>query len=300
MSTEGDKRTNVAKSTKVDMSTKVAKSTPVDMSTEVDLLTEVKNQLRVCLLSVKYNIMREMINKVTFLTNICFMMLNNASFLIQWAILFRLKGDIGGYGLREVMLLWALSASSYGLSHILFARVFSLPELIINGKLDAYLVLPKNVLLGVMTSSTRPSALGDLAYGLILVCVCGFGIKRIFMFLLFTVTGAAIITAFALLMGSLSFWFVRMEIFGDQMLGATVSFATYPDGIFKGGVRFLIYFIIPTGMMVYEPVHIITAFDLRGLLVVLGYTFLLSVLAVAVFYRGLRRYSSGNLMAARI
>lgn len=264
------------------------------------MLTAVKNQLRVCLLSVKYNIMREMINKVTFLTNICFMMLNNASFLIQWAILFRLKEDIGGYGFREIMLLWGLSASSFGLSHILFARVFSLPELIINGKLDAYLVLPKNVLLGVMTSSTRISAIGDLAYGLLIVCLTGFRIKRILLFLLFTVTGAVIITAFALLLGSLAFWFVQTEMFGTQMQNVVISFATYPDGIFEGTAKFLLYFIIPTGMMVYQPVHMMTDMDLNGLFVVLGYAVLLSAAAIAVFYRGLRKYSSGNLMGARV
>lgn len=264
------------------------------------MLTAVKNQLRVCLLSVKYNIMREMLNKVTFLTNICFMMLNNASFLVQWAILFRLKEDIGGYSFREVMLLWGLSASSFGLSHILFARVFSLPELIINGKLDAWLVLPKNVLLGVMTSSTRTSAIGDLLYGILAVCLTGFQIKRILLFFLFTVTGAVIITAFALLVGSLSFWLVRTEIFGNQMLNVVISFATYPDGIFKGTAKFLLYSIIPTGMMVYQPVHMITDMDLSGLLMVLGYAVLLSVIAAAVFYRGLRNYSSGNLMGARV
>ena len=47
------------------------------------MLTAVKNQVRVCVLSVKYNIMREMLNKVTFLTNILFMMLNNATFIVQ-------------------------------------------------------------------------------------------------------------------------------------------------------------------------------------------------------------------------
>ncbi|MDE7297486.1 MAG: hypothetical protein K2N94_01495, partial [Lachnospiraceae bacterium] len=74
----------------------------------------VKNQVRVCLLSVKYNIMREMLNKVTFLTNIGFMMLNNASFIIQWVILFGLKEDIGGYNMAEIMLFWGLAASTYG------------------------------------------------------------------------------------------------------------------------------------------------------------------------------------------
>ena len=135
---------------------------------------------------------------------------------------------------------------------------------------------------------------------MVLGLICSRGVAGFFLYLLFTVTGAVVFTAFALLLGSLSFWFVRMEIFGDQMLNATVSFSTYPDGIFEGGVRFLIYFIIPTGMIVYQPVHIMTAFDLKGLLVVLGYAALLLVAAVVVFYRGLRRYSSGNLMSARL
>lgn len=258
------------------------------------------NQLRVCLLSIKYNIMREMLNKVTFVSNILFMILNNATFLVQWAVLFRIKGSIGGYTMKEVMLLWAVCASSYGLSNVLFARVFALPELIINGKLDAYLVQPKNVLLGVMTSATTASAIGDFAYGLIIVCLCGFGIGRILLFLLLIANGALIITAFALLLGSLSFWFVKTEMFGEHMLNATINFGLYPDGIFKGAVKFLLYYVIPTGMMIYKPVRIMTEPDLGGLAVVAGYAFLLLAAAVTVFYRGLKKYSSGNLMSARV
>lgn len=264
------------------------------------MLTAAKNQLRVCLLSVKYNIMREMLNKVSFVTNILFMILNNASFIIQWVILFRLKDDIGGYTMREVMLLWGLAASSHGLSHIMFARVFSLPDVIINGKLDAYLVLPKNVLLSVLTSATSTSAIGDVIYGLLLICVFCFSIERFFLFLLFSVTGAVIITAFALLMGSLSFWFVRADMFGRNMVNSMISFSTYPDGIFRGETRFLLYSVIPVGMSIYIPVHVIMDFDLKGLLTVLGYTFLLTAAAVLVFYRGLRRYTSGNLMEAKV
>lgn len=262
--------------------------------------TVVKNQLRVCLLSVKYNIMREMLNKVTFLTNVGFMVLNNASFIIQWVILLRIKEDIGGYGMREVMLLWGLAASSFGLSRILFARAFSLPDLIVNGKLDSYLVQPKNVLLGVITSATNISAIGDLLYGLILLCVFCFSIERLLLFLLFTVTGAVIMTAFALLMGSLTFWFLRAEDFGSHMVNGMISFSTYPDGIFKGTVRFLLYNVIPVGIAIYQPVHIMVNFDAGGLLTVLVYAALLSAAAVFVFYRGLRRYSSSSLMEARL
>lgn len=264
------------------------------------MLTAVENQLWVCLLSVKYNIMREMTNKVTFLTNIIFMMLNNAAFIVQWLILFRLREEIGGYTMKEVMLLWGLTASSYGLSHILFARVFTLHELVVNGKLDAYLVLPKNVLLSVMTSATETSSIGDFLYGMVIMCVFSFGVGRFFLFLLFTLTGALIITALALLTGSLSFWLVKSEMLGTHMVNSMISFGTYPDGIFHGTAKFLLYFIIPVGMAIYQPVHIMVSFDGGMLLRVLGYTALLTAAAVAVFYRGLRRYSSGNLMESRI
>ena len=260
------------------------------------MLMAVKNQMRVCALAVKYNIMREMLNKVTFLTNILFMMFNNATFIVQWVILLRLREDVGGYTMREVMLLWGLAASSFGLSHLLFSRVFSLPELIVNGKLDAYLVQPKNVLLSVMTSATSASAIGDFLYGLVLICIFCFSVKRLLLFLLFTVTGALIMTDFALLMGSLTFWFVRAEMLGSNIVASAITFATYPDGIFHGVSRFLLYNIIPVGMAIYHPVHIMIAFDVRKLLAVLGYLVFLSAAAVFVFYRGLRRYSSSSLM----
>lgn len=264
------------------------------------MLMAVKNQVRICLLSIKYNIMREMINKVTFVMNVLFMMINNATILVQWFILFRVREDIGGYTMKEIMLLWGLTAASFGLSRILFARVFSLPELIVSGKLDSYLVQPKNVLLGVMTSSTDIAAIGDLLYGLTIMCFCDLSIGRVFLILLFTVTGTVIFTAFALLMGSMAFWFVRMEMLGNQMVLGMVSFATYPDGIFKGISRFLLYFIIPAGMAVYHPVHIMISFDVRMAATVTGYAVLLGTLAVVVFYRGLRRYSSSSLMEARM
>lgn len=275
-------------------------STVGNRENAVNILTAFKNQLRVCLLSVKYNIMREMVNKVTFVTNIIFMMLNNASILVQWVILFHLREEVGGYTMKEIMLLWGMTAASYGLSHILFARVFSLPELIISGKLDAFLVQPKNVLLGVMTSATNVSAIGDFLYGLVVIGIFCTGVSGLYLLPLFVLTGTAIFVAYALLLGSLSFWFVRMDMLSGQMMMGMISFATYPDGIFKGVSRFLLYFIIPVGMAVYHPVHMMISFDKRLLLTVLVYTFLLGTAAVTAFYRGLRRYASSSLMEARL
>ncbi len=262
--------------------------------------TAAKNQLRVILLSIKYNIMREMTNRVTFLTNIIFMILNNATFIIQWLLIFHLKPEIGGYAFREVMLLWALAASSFGLANILFHRAFTLSDLILNGKLDSYLVQPKNVLLSIMTSSTSISAIGDFLYGYILLLVIRCSVKDFLLFTLFTVTGAIIFTAFATITGSLSFWIIRGDMLADSLFNMMINFSLYPDTIFKNGVRLLLYSLIPVGFYVYMPLHVLIQFNADTTLAILCFAIGISLFAFFVFYKGLKRYTSSSLMSSRI
>lgn len=264
------------------------------------MLTEVKNQLKVILLSVKYNIMREMTNHITFATNILFMMLNNAIFIIQWLLFFQLKDNIGGYRIGDILVLWGLAASTFGFANIFFKRAFDLPDLIINGKLDSFLVQPKNVLLGVISSGTSTSAIGDLLYGFILLCVFKFSLVNLILFAVVTMTGGLILTSFAVILGSLSFWIVKGDILSGNLVGAMVNMSTFPDGIFKGVVKLLLYSFIPVGLAVYLPIKLIISFHMGYLLLILGFTAFIVWIAFVVFYKGLKRYSSSNLMSARI
>ena len=77
------------------------------------MVDNIKNQFKVTLKSIKYATMREMINKTTFIMNIVFMILNNASFIIQWIVIYSLKEDIAGYSFKEVLLLWGIAASTF-------------------------------------------------------------------------------------------------------------------------------------------------------------------------------------------
>jgi ABC-2 type transport system permease protein len=244
--------------------------------------------------------MREMTNRVTFLTNVGFMVLNNASFILQWLLLFSLKKDIGGYAMNDVMLLWGLAAGTYGLAHIFFQRAYSLPYLIINGKLDSFLVQPKNVLLGVITSGTNISAIGDLIYGYLVVAIFNFSVGNLLLFTYFIIMGALILPAFAVITGSVCFWIVRGDMLSENLNNILINFSTYPDGIFKGAVRFLLYTLVPVGITVYLPLKVLRQFDIRYLLLVTGFTLAIIALAFLIFYRGLRRYTSSSLMSARI
>ena len=169
------------------------------------MLTEVKNQVKVVFTSIKYALQREMLNKVTFFTNIFFMIMNNACFIVQWVILYSLKEDVGGYTLKEVLLLWGLAASTFGLSRFFFKEAFNLTEIINDGKLDVYLIQPKNILLSCITSSVDVSALGDLIYGFIMLFLYGISIKNLLLFITFTICGGLVITSVSIIFSSILF-----------------------------------------------------------------------------------------------
>lgn len=264
------------------------------------MLMEVKNQIKVTILSIKYATMREMLNKASFFTNVLFMILNDASFILQWIILYSLKDNVGGYTLNQVMILWGLAASTYGFSHFFFAKATSLSDIITNGKLDAYLVQPKNVLISAITSDVSPSAIGDMAYGIIMLFASGITISKFFLFILFTITGGMIVTSMAVILGSLSFWISRADMIADTGNGLMINFSTHPDGIFKGITRVLFFTIIPVGIANYVPIWIITKFNFGLTIVVLSATFFIVFIAFFMFYRGLKRYCSSNLMIAKI
>ncbi len=264
------------------------------------MLMEVKNHFRIAMLSVKYNILKEMVNPVSFFSNIIFMILNNSSFIIQWLILFSLKDNIGGYTLNTILLLWGLSASCYGFSHVFTGNAYKLSDLITDGKLDAYLVQPKNVLISVITSYTKISAIGDILYGYIILLVINANIYGFILFTFFSISGGIILTTVAVIYGSLSFFIVKADVISHTMNGAMLSFNTYPEGIFKSGVKILLYTILPVGFVAYIPLNIIGSFNLILLALVLLIVVLFIALAFSIFNMGLKRYSSSSLMSARV
>ena len=264
------------------------------------MLTEVKSQFKVTLLSIKYALMREMLNKVSFFSNIIFMILNNASFIIQWVVIYSIKSDVGGYALKDIILLWGMAAFTYGLSRFFFKKAFNLSDTITNGKLDAFLVQPKDVLLSCITSEVEVSAIGDILYGIIMLFIYGFTVKNMAIFLLLGTCGGLIVTSISVIFSSLSFWFRKADMIDDTANSLMVSFATYPDGIFKGAAKILLYTIVPVGIANYMPVNAIRSFDIYNFFIVIVFAITLVALSYVVFNRGLRRYSSSNLMISRI
>lgn len=264
------------------------------------MLMEVKSQIKATHLSIKYALQRELLNKFTFISNIVFMIINNGCFIVQWIVLYSLKQNIGGYSFRQILLLWGLAAMTYGISRFFFKEAFNLSDIINSGKLDNYLIQPKNVLISCITSSVEISALGDILYGLIMLILYGLSVKNVILFLTCGILGSIVLTSISIIFSSLSFWFGRTEMVANTVDSLMTNFATYPEGIFKGIIKIMFYTCLPLGITTYIPVKLISNFSLPYLIFIIFGTFIFTSLAFIIFYFGLKRYSSTNLMNARI
>ncbi|MDF2671759.1 MAG: hypothetical protein K0R09_24 [Clostridiales bacterium] len=265
------------------------------------MLMEVKKSLKLMFYYFKFNISAAMEYRVSFLVQTFGMALNNSAFIFFWWILFTNVPRIGGYGFKEEMMLWALSSTSYGICFVLFGNVNQITRMIMNGELDTYLLQPKDPLVNLVCSKTILSALGDALYGVILFFIInGFNLKKFTLFLLLCITGALIIASILITIHGLSFYTGNAEGFAQMVIEFIISFSIYPEGIFNNALKTILYTILPVAFIVYIPAKVLTQFSIVHLVSILGVAVLWIIIAYTVFYKGLKRYESGNLIISKL
>jgi ABC-2 type transport system permease protein len=184
---------------------------------------------------------------------------------------------------------------------VLFANADQLTRLIVTGELDTFLLQPCNLLLNVCCARTSLSAYGDLLYGVVLLALTqgGSGLTWLF-FALGVPVGALLITAISLIAHTLTFYFGDASFAGNMSVEFVVNFCIYPAGIYHRAVRLLMYTLIPAAFIVHVPLRLVREFSLGWMLVWLAASSAYCAFASWFFYRGLKRYESGNLIVTRL
>lgn len=265
------------------------------------MLTEVRKSLKLICYYFKFNISSVMEYRVSFLVQCFGMILNNAAFIFFWWILFSNLNRIGGYSFQDEMLLWSLMSTSFGFSFVVFGNVNQITRMILNGEMDTYLLQPKDTLINILCSKTIVSAWGDTLYGIILfLLVKGFNIKGFLLFLIFCITGGLIFSAVLVTVHALSFYTGNTEGLAQLVSEFLITFSIYPEGIFNNGLKNVFYTVIPIAFIVYIPSGVINNFSAFGLFKVFAVAFIWIIIAYAMFYKGLKKYESGNLIINKL
>jgi ABC-2 type transport system permease protein len=228
------------------------------------------------------------------------MFLNNAFFIFFWWVIFQRVPSIAGYGFREIMTIWALAASTFGAVHIVFGNAGRLPEIIMNGGLDTFLLQPKDVYMSVQCSSMNLSAWGDLIFGFVLFfAIFGPDIGKLMLFILFTCAGGLLMGAVLTSAGALTFFIGNSSTITRMAMEFLLNFSLYPDSIYGTEIKLIMYTLLPAGFMIFMPIRLLSAFSWPGLLLLLAVDAVYVTAAYVFFSKGLERYESGNLIGAR-
>jgi ABC-2 type transport system permease protein len=245
---------------------------------------------------VALNLSSAMEYRAAFVTQVLGMFLNNGIYFVFWLLFFDRFGEVRGYGLRDVYLLFAVVALAFGLAATFCGNNNArLATIIAQGRLDYYLVLPRHLLLHVLCSHMIPSGVGDAAFGLMAFAFAGrFHPAEVLLYLTASLLAAFIFVGYGVLTGSLAFYFGNATYMSEQTTNALVTFALYPNALFTGMARLVLLTLIPAAFVGAVPVDIVSGRDWRLLGGLALVALLVCGLAVWVFYRGLRRYESGS------
>ncbi len=249
---------------------------------------------------LKLNLQKEYQYKTSFFLQIFMMIANNAFFIIQWVIIFSITSSIGGYGFKEVILLWGISSGMYGVAHLFFGGAFDIGDLVYEGKLDVFLTQPKNVLVNLICSKSNISAIGDIIYSFIALIIAGASWWWYLAIIPVCILGGLIYASIVICFQTLSFYIKKGNAVADMISSAITLFSNYPPVIFNFATKIVLFTIIPVGFIIFVPMqYLFLGFNIWWLLGLVGFTLFIICLAFLLFKLGLKKYNSGNLMGGR-
>lgn len=264
------------------------------------IIIVVMNEIKFAIYTIKKNIQNSAELRTSFLMNIFGMAINNTAFVLLWVFFVQSVGIVGGWTAGDIIGLQGFVALAFGIVFSGGGGIIRMSETVANGAFDRYLLAPKNLLGRVATSNFRISALGDIVFGIaclaIYAVLIGASIWQILLIVYLSLLASIVFFAAMTIIHSVSFLFIDAHSIVGGFFETFLTPALFHGGAFQGVLRFIFTFVIPSLVVGTLPVEMIKNFSFSNLLMLTLMTAAWMFLAVKVFYFGVRRYESSNLM----
>lgn len=269
------------------------------------MLMEAKNlinNVKFFIKAIECSIRSAMEYKISFLIQSIFMFINNGFWLLFWVIIFKTNGDnINRVTFDTIMYLWSIPVISFGVAYFFFGGADNINRYIISGQMDSYMLQPKHPLLNILTSKCNFSAFGDLIYGIVLgLIVVKFNIINFLILLALGIFGSIFYVSTTIILRSLSVWLGDTELIAKKYVDSLLTtFSIYPEQLFSGILKVLLYTVIPVGYMAYMPINIVVNFNFVSLLEVTLSGLIYLFIATVIFNKAMKNYESGNTISMK-
>src|SRR5205823_4109734 len=117
------------------------------------------------------------------------------------------------------------------------------------------------------------------------------------MFVVLSFSVAAVFVGFSVASASLTFYLGNAGVLCEQWRSAVISFSTYPQTLFSGFAKLVLFTAVPAAFVSYMPVEALRMLSVWYVAVSLCGAIAILAVGTILFYVGLRRYESGNLLS---
>lgn len=249
---------------------------------------------------VVLNFKSEMEYRSAFISQAAGMLINDCIWLALWVFFFNRFPVLGNWNQNDLITMWAVLAAGYGVGHGIAGNTSHLAGIIVKGQLDTWLLYPRAVLPHLLFGKMSVTSWGDVLFGIFAyVLLVHPSLPSFALFLFLVVSIALLFVGFGILSASLCFFLGNAEGLSEQLRFALVTFSSYPPSIFEGASKLVLFTLIPAGFCSYLPVEALRVHSFQYALLSLGGSIVVLLAGMQIFYAGLRRYESGNLIEMR-
>ncbi len=222
--------------------------------------------------------------------------------LIVILVLFTQVSTLGGFSAGEVLLIYGLAGSAFGLADLCVSQVEQLPDYIRTGEFDVILLRPLGTLAQVLSADVALKRLGRVGVGFTVLGIALAGLDidwtplRVLLLVGTPLFGAIILGSIWVAANAVSFWVVDGREVANAVTYGSDFATSYPITIYGPWLRRLMCFAVPGAFVAYFPaLALLGRPDPLGLPVALQYCApLVAVLAAAtaalVWRLGIRHY----------
>jgi ABC-2 type transport system permease protein len=240
--------------------------------------------------------------RASFALDVAAQVIGQSIELVAILVVFTQVTSLGGFDRGEVVLLYGLAATAFGLADLAVGQIEELPEYIRTGELDVLLLRPLGTLAQLLSADVSLKRVGRVAAGLAVLgyALAAAGIDwtpaRVLLAVTAPLVGAVILAAIWVGANTVSFWVVDgREVANSVTYGSNFS-TSYPITVYGPWLRRVLCFAVPSAFVAYFPaLALLGRPDPLGLPEILQWSSpAVAVLAVgaatAVWRTGVRRY----------
>ena len=254
--------------------------------------------LKLVLYFWKLNLFSAMEYKVSFIIQVFWMIINDCMFFLVWVFFFKIFGTLGGLDIWKFAILLSIMVMVFWMVHTFFYGYYRIWIMIEEGKLDNYLLLPKNILVKLLTSSMMTTAVWDILFAFLLMfLIPDLNFLMVIKIILLSIIWTGTFIGFMLIFISLSFFTWSSKNLTRWIFEALLGPSHYPPWIFDWTIlKFIFMTLIPVYFISFWQFYLILNFTFLGLVKLILWSLAFLILWISMFYKWLKKYESGNML----